>query len=282
MLKSGSKGATWNIVLDLLAIALIFFTASRTWDLLIDILGQDQAVFCVFALAALDGGLIGWAYFHMHAARGDTQRAISLLMIIVCATGVTIAFIGDMFLRAGRRGMVRGMDENTTTIVIILLGAVIVANIIAFISVKVADPGTAMLAEEQKADDLLHAKRIAAIKNRAESVADELAPEAADAWEKSTKSSGRADIQQKYGSKLPDANRNGAPDLTEALDAGNKTEISRQLAAAMTALGEDEFNNLVKSLLGASAPAASPATTTYASDAPVVIRPNGQSRTPKA
>ena len=51
------------ILVALMALALMLFTASRTLDLLQLLLPANQSVFAYLGLVAFDGGLLGWSLF---------------------------------------------------------------------------------------------------------------------------------------------------------------------------------------------------------------------------
>ena len=130
---------TGEIVLTILALALLSFTASRTVDLIQSILPADQWLTAYLTLAALDGGLIGWVIYYLRGAKEGTQIGVAKIMIIVCLVGVITAFIGDLLYNATTKGMAKLSTEGTTAI-IIFLGAVIAANIASITAIHTTDP----------------------------------------------------------------------------------------------------------------------------------------------
>lgn len=180
------KKTLWSIMLDILKLALLLFTASRTLDLFQRILGPENMAVGLFGLAALDGGLIGWSQYYMHSARGSLQNAIALLMTIVDLVGVVIAFLGDMIMQAASRGVVGAMDENTAMTVIIALAAIIGINIAAGVFVGVSDPKLAQQRKEQEQLDKIQEKVLEHMASESDAIAARMVPQLVNAWSQRT------------------------------------------------------------------------------------------------
>ncbi len=186
---------------------LIIFTASRTFDLFKALLGDENWFFCLMALAALDGGLLGWSHFYLHGAKGD-QRTVAIVSTVFDLIGVIIAFVADMFLRAGSRGVTSTLDTGAAGIVVILLAIVIAFNIGAFIMAKVLDPDTRLRHAQENATFMVENETIKEIIARAPELAKQLAQDRASMWEKHTTANAMHGSRQQWqGGSSP----NGQP-----------------------------------------------------------------------
>lgn len=209
------KKMIWVWVLEALGIGLLLFTASRTFDLLQSILGQENSFFCIMALCALDGGLVGWTRYYIHGARGD-QRNVAIISIIFDLVGVSIAFIADMFLRGGRNGFSAGISNDAAGLVILALAVVIAYNIAAVIVAAIVDPKTRLRHAEEEAEFEVENETLKEIKKNSKTIAKQLAKQRADMWSDHTKSEALHDSEQRWGgtagpTKSPSPN--GSPAL---------------------------------------------------------------------
>lgn len=170
------------LLVNLLGLALLVYTGSRTADFIGLTLPANQQALAFVGLAAFDGGLVGWAVFYLRGARGPWQRAIALLMIVASLAGVILAFAGDTLFRAAQRGTLAAADPAMTLTVIYGMAAVIALNIAALIGVHVADPAARRQAAEQDAQDQIADATTTQIAERTAALAAELAPQRAQAW----------------------------------------------------------------------------------------------------
>ena len=97
-----------SVLLWLVTISLIVFTATRTVHLITTTLPGDEGIAAYFALAGLDLGVIAWLFWTTRSAAPGVQRQIGSLMIIVDLVGITSAVLGDTMLMAdaGSKDMV--------------------------------------------------------------------------------------------------------------------------------------------------------------------------------
>src|ERR1700736_1459057 len=79
-----------KIILWLLILALIIFTAIRTLHFLQLTFPPELAYVAYLGLAAFDIGILGWFYFATQSAEGVGQRTVAYGMIFVCMVGVVI------------------------------------------------------------------------------------------------------------------------------------------------------------------------------------------------
>ena len=171
------------IVVAIMGLVLLVFTASRTLDLLQTFLptGQ-QSVFAYFGLVAFDGGLLGWSLFFAHGARGQYQRAFALLMVIMSLLAVGVSTIADLYLNASAKGILTQLSEGQRLAILLVVGGVIVANIVAFFLVHITEPDRLRAMATENAKDMIHAETLRQIQRAAPIVASEVAPELTKRW----------------------------------------------------------------------------------------------------
>jgi hypothetical protein len=175
------------IVVLLMSLVLLVFTASRTLDLLQTFLPSgQQSAFAYLGLVAFDGGLVGWSLFFAYGARGQYQRAIALLMVVVSLAAVGISTIADLYLGASSKGLLSTLGEGQRLAVLLICGGVIVANIIAFFLVHISEPERLRAMATESARDTIQAETLRQIQKAAPQVAAEIAPELARQWVEET------------------------------------------------------------------------------------------------
>ena len=204
--------------------ALLAYSASRSLDLIMITLPADKQVLAYFGLAALDGGLIAWVLAYLYGSTGAIQRAIAMLMIIVDFSGAVVMFTMDTLYNSGRAGLVRAMDEQTITVAIIGLSAVIALNIAATVAHHLTDPDQMRRQAEEEARAMIDDMAIQQIKRNASTLASQVAPKIAADWQAQTE----AEYTNKLRRKLP------APPATVASN-GHGTEHEREVLAEVLA-----------------------------------------------
>jgi len=122
-----------SLVVSLLALALLAYSAARSLDFISLTLPPDQKILAWFGLAALDGGVIAWLLAFLYGSAG-WQRPIAGLMILIDFLGVCAMFTLDTLYQSGKAGMVATMGVDEMRGVVLLLSGVIAANIGATIA----------------------------------------------------------------------------------------------------------------------------------------------------
>lgn len=213
------------ILVAIMALALMIFTASRTLDLLQLLLPANQSIFAYLALVAFDGGLLGWSLFFAYGARGQYQRAIALLMVIVSLAAIGITTIADLYLSAARKGLVDALSEQQRLSVLLAVGVVIFVNVAAFFVVHITEPGRLRAMATENANDKIHAKTLEHIQREAEVVAARLAPILAEQWVRETMAShlGGSALAKQPAAKSIDAS------LAPRIVASDKADESETL-----------------------------------------------------
>jgi hypothetical protein len=186
-----------TLLVNLLSIALMGYSASRSLDFVMLTLPPDKQILAYFTIAALDGGVIIWLLSYMHGARGGWQRAISLMMVVVDTLGAIVLFTSDALYRAGERGVIAGLSEGEIRTVILAMSGIIAINIAAGIAYHLTDPDRLKKQAEEEAFARIEEAAIEQIARSAEQLASQLAPTLAAQWVEETRA--------KYLKMLPGA-----------------------------------------------------------------------------
>ncbi len=124
-----------SVLLWLITIALIIFTATRSVDLIQSTMPEDAKMIAYAALAGLDGGVLAWLFWTTRSAQGGVQRTIGAIMIVVDLAGIGAAVLGDTMLIASD-----GNKELVSMVAIWVVPVVIVSNVAATIIAHIFDP----------------------------------------------------------------------------------------------------------------------------------------------
>ncbi len=176
-----SQRAT-SILIGLMELALLAFTASRTLDLLQQLLPPNQSLFALLGLVAFDGGLVGWSLYFVYGARGSYQRAITLLMIVVSLVAIGISVIADLIISASDRGLVDAMPEQARLAVLVAVGVIVFVNVAAFFLAFITEPDRLRAMAVESAKDQIHARSLKLIAEKAAQIAPDIAEQQAEQW----------------------------------------------------------------------------------------------------
>lgn len=174
-------------LLTILSLSLLGYTGYRTVDLISKTLAPNQWALGIFALAALDGGLLLWLVYYQYGARGAWQRAISLIMVGVDLIGVVVAFTTDTLANASASGLTQKLDPSTAQTAIVIMSIVIAANISAVIIAHLLDPDAQARDAEQDALDEVTTLTIRNQRQKARDLAADVAPQLAEHWRQMTR-----------------------------------------------------------------------------------------------
>src|SRR5258708_6489060 len=170
-----------KIILWLLILSLIVFTAIRTLHFLELTFPPDLGYVAYLGLAAFDIGILGWFYFATQSAEGAGQRAIAYGMIFVCMTGVVITTVADMVIVSSQNGLTK-LPPQWGTIGLWGVIIVIVLNVVAGIVVHLAAPEHARHLAMENARDRIHSTVLAHISAQADTIAPQIAAHTAQHW----------------------------------------------------------------------------------------------------
>lgn len=151
-----------SLVVWIITIILMVFSASRSVHLVQTTLPQgDGQIMGFAALAALDGGVLGWFIFCTRGAAPGRQRVIGYIMLIVDLVGVVAALLGDTWLVAGQDAKLVGM------VALWLLPIIIGLNVIGAYTAHLMDPSQALRDAEHQMQHELEKQRAEHIKANA-------------------------------------------------------------------------------------------------------------------
>jgi hypothetical protein len=174
------------ILVALMALALLIFTASRTLDLLQLLLPVNQSVFAYLGLVAFDGGLLGWSLWFAYGARGQYQRAIALLMVVLSLVAIGLSTIADLMLSASAKGLVDALSEQQRLAILLAVGGIVFLNVAAFFFTHITDPERLRAMATENAKDQIHAETLRQIGQVAPIVAAQVAPQLTADWVRQT------------------------------------------------------------------------------------------------
>lgn len=170
-----------TIILGGLILALLIFTASRTVHFLQLTFPPDFAYVAYLALAAFDGGIIGWSIFATVSAEGAMQRGLAYLMIFVCLVGVILTTVADTIISSGENGLTK-VPPYMATIGVWGSLVVIILNVVAGVVAHLASPHHVRKFQLESIHDEIHQLTIQHIRASALDIAPKIAAESADHW----------------------------------------------------------------------------------------------------
>lgn len=170
-----------TIVLGGLMIALMIYTATRTVHFLQETFPASMSYVAYLALAAFDGGIIGWTIFATATAEGALQRGVAYLMIFVDTLGVILTTIADTTTVSAQNGLTK-VDPYMATVGMWGSIAIIVLNVVAIIVTHLVAPHHVRKFELENVHDSIHQLTMQHIKDRAIEIAPRIAAEHADHW----------------------------------------------------------------------------------------------------
>jgi hypothetical protein len=220
--STGSK-----IILWLLVLTMLFFTASRTLDFLAKTLPADQAYIAYIGLAAFDIGVLGWLYYATNAAEGAAQRTVAYGMIFVCAAGVILTMAADMQMYSTANGLTKS-DPNMATIAFYTVVVVIALNFLAGVLVHLNDPKHKRHMAVENGKDRIFAATVQAIEERAGEIAPSIAAALAAHWENQILVELTGSIPLKSGQTVPSLPPRSIPQLPEPTPTPTPTPTPEQ------------------------------------------------------
>jgi len=163
------------VLLWIVAIALLIFTAARSVHLVTATLPPDMAVLGFAALFGLDIGLLAWLFWTTRSARGGAQRTIGTLMVVVDLAGITAAVIGDTLLVAGGEAY----QSAVSTVAVWIVPVIILSNVAAIVGAHLVDPAQSIRDAQRALEDELQWQLADHLRQNAAQVAAGAVPEAA-------------------------------------------------------------------------------------------------------
>lgn len=174
-----------TIVLGSLILALLIFTASRTVHFLQMTFPPDFQYIAYLALAAFDGGILGWTIFATVASEGAVQRGLAYLMIFVCLVGVILTTVADTIISSGKNGLT-SVPPYMATVGIWGSLAVIILNVVAGVVAHLASPHHVRKFQLESIHDGIWQLSMQHVRESALTIGPEVARAHADHWVRTT------------------------------------------------------------------------------------------------
>jgi len=154
---------------------LMAFTMYRSLHVVQSTLDADGQILGYAALAGLDGGLLGWTLYKMNSARGDTQNAIAMFMIVLEWVGVAGLVVADTLLTADAANA----PSYIRVIALWCVPVVISINVGAIIATKLADPGRQIETARRAVQDEIQRQVADQLREASAQIAGRVSPTAA-------------------------------------------------------------------------------------------------------
>ncbi|MGB8647272.1 MAG: hypothetical protein WCF84_18685 [Anaerolineae bacterium] len=123
-------------LLKFMALALLVFTAFKTWDWLSNALPGQWKILGLVGIVAFDGGVIIWSGA-WKKARSKKQLTISEWMFVADFIGVALAFLGDSSFRSEQGAF---LPAEFTNVISWGIPLVLLANVAAYYQYSKASP----------------------------------------------------------------------------------------------------------------------------------------------
>lgn len=174
------------LLVTILGIALLIYSATRSLDFISLTLPEDRQVLAWFGLAALDGGLIAWLLAYLYGSSGAWQRGISILMVLVDFIGAVAMFTLDTLYNTGKSGMTVAMSEGEVQTAVLALSIVIALNIAATVAHHLTDPDALKAQADEEARAEIEDLALSLVRQNSKVLATQVAPQIAADWMRET------------------------------------------------------------------------------------------------
>jgi hypothetical protein len=173
------KGNNWIIIA--LGTVLLGYTGYRTFDIMGMTLPPELWWISIFALVALDVGVVLWAAYHVYHAQSKLQENIAIFMVVLCLAGVGITVLGDSLFQANKREFASAKTDIAFW-AIVVQSVIVFANVITATVVHMASPDANLERQRRRVYHNIELQKNKAISDRAQILAAEAANIYADHW----------------------------------------------------------------------------------------------------
>lgn len=149
-----------KILFYVLALVVIAWTASLTIELVSRLLPGDT-ITPFFALALFDGGALVWALVFLFMAQGLSQRAISLILMLLDLAGVIGMSIAELFLGGQQMAAI---PQGLGQLVVWGVGLWTAINVVAVYAFHIVDPAQMTEIEVRSMQDRVQAEALSQVK----------------------------------------------------------------------------------------------------------------------
>ena len=176
-----------------MAAALIIYAASRTLDFVNSTLSTDDQIIGYLALFATTGGAIAWLAVFLYNSKGIAQKGIALVMIVIDVLGEISLFTIDTLMRSGQNGITASLTPEEVRATVMGMSMLIGVNIIATFAYHVMDADNMAAMEDHISDWQIELAIQKAKREKANSIANEIAQREADVYATAQKNKDRSD-----------------------------------------------------------------------------------------
>lgn len=164
-----------------LSIVLIAFTSYRTVDLMGSSLPAGYWWIGLFAVGAIDVGVLAWVFYLLFGAESPEQEGLAWLMIGICLIGVLASLLGDTLNNIFNPNHAK-ITEGWVIAAIIIQSSVIFANVVAGVVALAIDPKAKTRRMYRRIDHKMETTKLRAIEARADYWAEEAAEIDGEDW----------------------------------------------------------------------------------------------------
>lgn len=176
-----------------MAAALVVYAASRTLDFVNSTLAADDQIIGYLALFATTGGAIAWLFVFLYDSKGIAQKGIALVMVVIDVLGEISLFTIDTLMRSGQNGIMTALTPEEIRATVMGMSLLIGLNIIATFAYHVMDADNMAAMEDHISDWQIELAIQRAKREKATSIANEIAQREADAYAVVQKKKDRTD-----------------------------------------------------------------------------------------
>jgi len=176
-----------------MAVALIMYAASRTLDFVNSTLAADDQIIGYLALFATTGGAIAWLSVFLYNSKGIAQKGIALVMVIIDVLGEISLFTIDTLMRSGQNGITTALTPEEIRATVMGMSLLIGLNIIATFAYHLMDADNMAKMEDHMSNWQIELAIQKAKREKAVSIANEIAEREAEAYAIAQKNKDRSD-----------------------------------------------------------------------------------------
>ena len=177
-----------------LALILMAYTGARSVNFIQATLPADRQILAFFALACLEGGMLGWLLYFLKGSEGAWQKGIAVVMTVIDFAGSTALFTADTLYESAQAGLTTGLTPDEIKNTLLALSGVIAINVGGKMMCWAMDPKARKERAQTEAFDKIDDLALEKISAEADRLAEELANQMTAAW--------KAQTQALYSAKI--------------------------------------------------------------------------------
>ena len=176
-----------KLLISALALILMAYTGARSVNFIMATLPPERQLLAFFALACLEGGMLGWLYYFLKGAEGAWQRGIAAVLVVIDFAGSAALFTADTLFESAKAGLTAGLAPEEIRMTLLALSGVIAVNVAAKLLCWAMDPKARKERAQSEAFDKIDDLALDKIDGESDRLAEELANEMTAAWKAQTR-----------------------------------------------------------------------------------------------